>query len=116
MTSGMCMTVHKGILLRFIKLQKILGPFLGLPCSTISEGTIHTKVYMSGAPELCRAEPTRLFKVTLPLSSDPSPEGIGYCMSSLAIGGIGTETIMTKKENGNNSHLVMSDSLRPQGL
>ena len=112
----MCITVHRGRLLRFLKLQKILGPFLGLPCSTTSEGTIHTKVYMSGAPELGSAEPARLLKVTLPLSSDPSPEGIGYCMSSLAIAGIGTETIMTKKENGNNSHLVMSDSLRPQGL
>ena len=71
---------------------------------------------MSGAPELGRAEPARLLKVTLPLSSDPRPEGIGYCVSSLALAGIGTETIMTKKENGNTSHLVMSDSLRPQGL
>ena len=54
--------------------------------------------------------------MTPPLSSDPSPEGIGYCMSSLATAGIGTETIMTKKENGNISHLVMSDSLQPQAL
>lgn len=63
-------TVHRERLLRFLKLQKILGPFLGLPCSTTSEGMIHTKVYMSSAPELGRAEPARLFKVTLPLSSD----------------------------------------------